>query len=120
MAVAAWCDRAAAAGELGEVGLEVGDGAAQGCGVDGGDAGVEVVLVVGVEQVGPALLEALVGSQCGVVGLGDLGAIAGLGGELLLGQEQVDQFGLGGPDLVEQGEFSGGVVAVVALSLIHI
>ena len=83
-------DEAAAAGEFGQVALDVGDLVAHGEEVCRLEQVGEALPVVGVDEV------AVVGEQPvqwgggGVVGFVDGGAGAGLGEQFLLGQEQVD------------------------------
>jgi hypothetical protein len=69
--------------------------------VDFGESGVQGGVVVGVQGVGVVAGESGVGGRALVVGFGDFGAVAGLGGEFLLGEEQVVQDRLQGPQFVE-------------------
>jgi hypothetical protein len=88
--------------------LTAGGGGVGGVKLGGESAGVEVVERVGLAQ------QSLVRGLGGVVGLGELGADAGLGEQFLLRGEQVDQRGQGGPDLIQDRDLAGGVVAPVA------
>jgi len=74
----------------------------------------EALPVVVVDQVGVVVQQPVQRGGGGVVGLADDGAGAGLGGELLLGQEQVDLQRGQRPQLVEQIELAAAVVAEVA------
>ena len=112
-------DLAAAAGEFEQVGLDVGDGVFQADQVDVVVQGLQAVPVVGVDHVREGPLESVQWRGGPVVALGHTGTLSGLGDQLLLGQEQVHLLGDQRPELVQQREFAGGVVAVVADAAAH-
>ena len=97
-----------------EVGLEQVDLLAEGPQVGGVAAVGQGAGVVGVEQAGVIVQEPGQRAGAGVVFLGDAGAGAGFGDQFLVGGEQVPDGGFGQPELVEQVQFAGVVVAVVA------
>ncbi len=102
------------AGEFEQVGLDVADLVFELFDVGVAEQGLQCREVVRIDHVVVAGQQAVQWGEGVVVLLGHFGAGAGLGDQFLLRQEQVDLDRDQWPELVEQVEFAGCVVAVVA------